>query len=300
MEFHTIFLANPAHLSLRRGQLVIRQEAGERTFPIEDISALLVESQTTTITAAALQALTQQGVTVYLCDPTHLPAALALPMNRHSRQLKLLKGQISMTKPTQKRLWQGVVSAKLANQARCLTLLGRPGGEELRFLATQVRSGDPDNLEAIGAAKYFPALFGQGFTRGEVCRVNAALNYGYAILRGAVARNLVMRGLEPCLGIFHHSELNQFNLADDLMEPYRPLVDLYVASHIPDDGGALTPAMKQHLFQLTNYLMEQQGKQFRTVSAIGRMADSFSRIVQGGADSLELPTLLPLQLHCYE
>ncbi|HCO62833.1 MAG TPA: type II CRISPR-associated endonuclease Cas1, partial [Clostridiales bacterium] len=107
MEFHTIFLANPAHLSLRRGQLVIRQEAGERTFPIEDISALLVESQTTTITAAALQALTQQGVTVYLCDPTHLPAALALPMNRHSRQLKLLKGQISMTKPTQKRLWQG-------------------------------------------------------------------------------------------------------------------------------------------------------------------------------------------------
>lgn len=299
MEFRSVFVSNPAQLSVRRGQLVIRQEE-ERSVPMEDLSALLLESRAVSITTAALQELTDHGVTVYLCDETHLPAALVLPMNRHSRQLKLLKGQIAMRRPTQKRVWQGVVMSKISNQARCLSLLGKEGAEELRELADQVRSGDPDNWEAVAAARYFPALFGAGFTRGEECRVNAALNYGYAILRGAVARHLVIRGLEPCLGIFHHSELNRFNLADDLMEPYRPLVDLYVASHVPDDEGDLTPAIKQQLFQLSHYLVEQGGKQFRAISAIGRMADSFSRIVQSGEGQLELPHLLPLQLGRYE
>ena len=299
MEFRSVFVSNPAQLSVRRGQLVIRQEE-ERSVPMEDLSALLLESRAVSITTAALQELTDHGVTVYLCDETHLPAALVLPMNRHSRQLKLLKGQIAMRRPTQKRVWQGVVMSKISNQARCLSLLGKDEAEELRELADQVRSGDPDNWEAVAAARYFPALFGAGFTRGEECRVNAALNYGYAILRGAVARHLVIRGLEPCLGIFHHSELNRFNLADDLMEPYRPLVDLYVASHVPDDEGDLTPAIKQQLFQLSHYLVEQGGKQFRAISAIGRMADSFSRIVQSGEGQLELPHLLPLQLGRYE
>lgn len=299
MEFRSIFISNPAQLSLRRGQLVIRQEE-ELTVPMEDISALLLESRAISITSAALQALTEQGVTVYLCDAAHMPAAVTLPMNRHSRQLKLLKGQIAMSKPTQKRIWQSVVAAKIANQARCLTLLERSGGEELRYLSTQVRSGDPDNLEAVAAARYFPALFGVGFTRGEECRINAALNYGYAIVRGAVARHLVMRGLEPCLGIFHHSELNQFNLADDLMEPYRPLVDLYVAAQVPDEDSPLTPALKQQLFHLTSYLVEQQGKQYRAITAIGRMADSFSRMVQGENGPMELPILLPLQPYRYE
>lgn len=261
MEFRSVFVSNPAQLSVRRGQLVIRQEE-EVSIPMEDISSLLLESRAISITSAALQELTEQGVTVFICDATHLPAALVLPMNRHSRQLKMLKGQISMTKPVQKRIWQSVVTAKISNQARCLSLLGHPEGNELRFLASQVRSGDPDNLEASAAARYFPALFGSGFTRGEECRINAALNYGYAILRGTVARNLVMRGLEPCLGIFHHSELNQFNLADDLMEPYRPLVDLYVASQVPDDDGPLTPSLKQQLFISPIILWNKMGNAF--------------------------------------
>ena len=111
----------------------------------------------------------------------------------------------------------------------------------------------------------------------------------------------MIHGLEPCLGIFHRSQLNQFNLADDLMEPYRPLVDLYVASHLPDwEGETLTPRVKQQLVQLMNYLVEQDGRRYRAISAIGRMAESFSRIVQGEKESLELPALLPLQPHTYE
>lgn len=299
MEFRSVYLANQAHVSVRRSQLVIRQER-EITLPMEDLSALLVESRAVTITAAALQSLTEQGVTVYFCDETHLPAAVTLPINRYCRQLRQLKGQMEMSRPVQKRLWQQVVTAKLQNQGRCLDLLHRSGGGELHHLAGQVRSGDPDNLEAVGAAHYFPALFGAGFTRDDESPINSALNYGYAILRGAVARNLATRGLEPCLGIFHHNELNQFNLADDLMEPYRPLVDLYVASHVPPEGEAvLLPEQKQKLLQLMSYLVEQDGKQYRAISAIGRMADSFSRAVQGVGSKLELPLLLPLQPYTY-
>lgn len=300
MEFRCIFVSNPAQLSVRQGQLVIRQEQ-EVTVPMEDISSLLLESRAISITAAALQELTAHQITVYLCDKTHLPAAVVLPINQHCRQLKLLKGQIAMSKPTQKRLWQQIVRAKLGNQAQCLSLLQRPQAQDIRFLATQVRSGDPDNYEAVAAAQYFPALFGTGFTRGEDCLVNAALNYGYAILRGAVARCLVTRGLEPCLGIFHHSELNQFNLADDLMEPCRPLVDLFVASHLADcEEDTLTPAIKQSLFHLTSYTIQQNNQNYRTISAICRMADSLSRIVQGSEEELEVPALLPLQPHLYE
>lgn len=299
MEFRAIFIANQAQLSVRREQLVIRQ-AQEVTVPMEDITSLLLESQAVTISTAALQKLAEYGVTVYICDEKHLPAALLLPVNRHSRQLKVLKGQIAMTKPVQKRLWQSVVMAKIRNQARCLELLSRPEGGDLLELARSVRSGDPDNCEASAAVQYFPALFGQGFTRDTGCLTNAALNYGYAILRGAVARNLAVHGIEPCLGIFHHSELNQFNLADDLMEPYRPLVDLYVASQVNDEERNLTPKMKQNLFNLANYMVRQNGKRYRMISAVGRMTESFARVLAQPSSSLELPELIPLESYRYE
>ena len=299
MEFRAIFIANQAQLSVRREQLVIRQ-AQEVTVPMEDITSLLLESQAVTISTAALQKLAEYGVTVYICDEKHLPAALLLPVNRHSRQLKVLKGQIAMTKPVQKRLWQSVVMAKIRNQARCLELLSRPEGGDLLELARSVRSGDPDNCEASAAVQYFPALFGQGFTRDTGCLTNAALNYGYAILRGAVARNLAVHGIEPCLGIFHHSELNQFNLADYLMEPYRPLVDLYVASQVNDEERNLTPKMKQNLFNLTNYMVRQNGKRYRMISAVGRMTESFARVLAQPSSSLELPELIPLESYRYE
>lgn len=300
MEFRAVFIANPAHLSAWQNQLVIRGQR-EASIPMEDISSLLIESQSVTLTAAALQQLTAHGVTVYFCDEKHMPAAIALPMNQYSRQLKLLKLQTSMTQPTRKRLWQTVVRAKIANQSRCLAMLDRPEAGDLRQLAREIRSGDPDNLEATAAVAYFPALFGSDFTRGQDCLVNAGLNYGYAILRGAMARNLVIHGLEPCLGIFHRSELNQFNLADDLMEPFRPLVDLFVASHLAQsDADTLTSAMKQQLFNLTNYLLQQSSKRYRMISAVGRTAESFSRVLRGEDSELELPELLPLESYRYE
>lgn len=298
MEFRSVFISNPAQLSVRKGQLIVRQDM-EISIPMEDISSLLIESRAVTITAAALQELADHGVTTYICDVSHMPAALLLPMNRNCRQLKQLKAQINMTLPTRKRIWAEVVAAKIGNQARCLQLMGIPGYEDLHEMAKSVRPGDPDNLEASAAVVYFPLLFGSGFTRSEDSIRNSCLNYGYAILRGAVARNLAIRGVEPCLGIFHHNELNQFNLADDLMEPYRPLVDLFVASGISDDMQ-MSPPVKQQLFNLSNYLILQNRKRYKAISAVGRMTDSFVRILHKQGRDLELPELLPLQEYHYE
>lgn len=298
MEFRSIFIANPAYLSCQRRQLLIRQEGREASVPLEDISSVLLESQAITITTAALEALADNGATVYLCDRTHLPASVLLPMNQNCRQLQLLKRQMELSPVTKKQLWQSVVKAKIGNQAKCLELLGKPEAKDLQKLAQSVRSGDSGRSEGVAAAQYFRALFGSEFTRENLCLENMAMNYGYAILRGAMARTLVTSGVEPCLGIFHHSELNQFNLADDLMEPYRPIVDLFVATQV---NGAfdLTPRIKQQLFNLTNYVISQDEKTFKVISAIGRTADSFARVLRKEATALSLPELLPLQEYEY-
>lgn len=176
----------------------------------------------------------------------------------------------------------------------------RDAWEVLQELAGKVRSDDSDNREAVAAAVYFPALFGADFSRGSDDPRNAALNYGYAILRGAIARSLLTHGLEPCIGLHHRSELNNFNLADDLIEPFRPLVDLYVAQNISPEEDVLTPQQKAGLFQLTNNLVRQGGKRYRAMLAIDRTCAALAKSVAEQRQLLELPELIPLELHRYE
>lgn len=299
MEYRNIFLTTPARLSVQRGQLVIEQTE-KRTVPLEDISALLIESPQVTLTARAVSSLAVSGVTVFFCDEKHLPCCQILPTNQFCRQRKLLTAQYELGKPLQKQLWQQIIIRKIENQAKCLALAGREGAQELRQMAGRVLSGDSDNREAVAAAFYFPALFGEAFSRGAEDSRNAALNYGYAILRGCIARNLVIHGLEPCIGLHHRSELNNFNLADDLIEPYRPIVDLFVATHFSEDTEVLTPDQKVMLFNLTNFLIKQAGKQYRIFSAIGRSCASLANCICEKSQKLELPELMPLEQHRYE
>lgn len=297
MEFRNLFIANPAKLSIKQGQLAISQQQ-EVTVPVEDIASVLIESPQVTITAGALSTLSRQGVTVFFVDEKHLPCAQLLPMNQFSRQRKLLETQFSIGKPLQKQLWQAIVRQKIRNQGKCLELLGLEGSRTLYEMATSVQSGDPGNVEAIAAAFYFRHLFGDGFTRGQDSLINARLNYGFAIFRGMLARNLVIHGFEPCLGLHHHSELNQFNLADDLIEPYRPLVELFVAS-APCPGEDLTPQMKQQMFHLTNYLVFQEQQRLRVMISMGRCVESLSSSLAKKQNCLELPELLPLEQYRY-
>ena len=299
MEYRNIFLANPARLSVQREQLVIEQ-AEKFTVPLEDISAVLIESQQVTLSVRAAAAMASHGITVFLCDDKHLPSCQLLPINQYCRQRKLLMAQCELGKPLQKQMWQQIVIRKIQNQAQCLRLMRKDVWVELRQMAGKVLSNDSDNREAVAAALYFPALFGSDFSRGSDDPRNAALNYGYAILRAGIARNLVVHGLEPCIGLHHRSELNNFNLADDLIEPFRPIVDLYVAQNFSEEDDVLTPRQKAGLFNLTNYLVKQAGRQYRVMLAIDRACTALANSVMEQKLLLELPELIPLEPHRYE
>ena len=211
----------------------------------------------------------------------------------------MLQRQLAVGEPLRKRLWQSIVQAKIRNQARCLVLEGK-NGEGLTALAERVRSGDPDNAEATAAARYFPLLFGDEFVRREDEDLrNAALNYGYALLRGCAARNLAVYGFIPSLGLCHHSGVNSFNLADDIMEPFRPLVDLAVSRHV-FERDALTPETKRMLFSLLSMDVLSGGQRHSVAYAMERLVQSLGRSLEEKAPALLLPELQELKLHEYE
>ena len=296
MAYRNLMITTPCRIRIKQEQLVVEGEV-TASFPLEDLLSVLIESRQCTLTTAALAALAVAGVTVFACDEKHIPCALTLPFARHSRQLEITRGQLDWTQPARNRWWQQIVQAKIRNQTECLSLCGRcKESALLRSRAEGVRSGDRENREATAAALYFPALFGSDFTRGEETDArNGALNYGYAILRGCMARCLAVYGFIPWLGLHHDSTLNAWNLADDMMEPYRPVVDLFVASQVAPDAP-LDTRLKSCLFNLLNMEIRSAGQRHSVAYAMERQVQS----LRGTAKTLVLPALLPLQLHRYE
>lgn len=224
-------IQNSANLSLYKGQLRLRNDEGEFTLPVEDITALILESPQITLSSTLLSACQEHGVVVITCDTAHMPNGILLPFQQHSRQSRVAHIQISSTINFKDRLWQHVVQNKITNQASCLeSVLGIDQATRLYALANRVEVGDSKNTEALAARDYWPRLMGQEFRRSGDDLVNAALNYGYAVVRALVARSQVAYGLLPTFGIHHSNELNAFNLTDDMMEVFRPFVDYLVCT----------------------------------------------------------------------
>lgn len=297
MAYRNLMVASPAKISVRQEQLIVSTEQ-EYSIPLEDIAAVLIESRQTTLSAAALAALAQQGIAVFFCDEKHLPCGVLQPFSQHSRGSEVQTSQLAMTEPAKKRLWQQIVMQKIQNQAECLSLCGKEReAVALYTSAAAVTSGDKENREATAAARYFPALFGADFTRGEEGDTrNAALNYGYAILRGQMARSLAVYGFLPAFGLHHASGLNQYNLADDLMEPFRPIVDLYVAGNVKEDA-ALTTMLKGQLFNLLNVDTLVGGRHYTAAYACELTVQSLQGCIQGRGKALLLPKLLMTRQH---
>lgn len=301
MGFRNIKIDSHVKLSIKNQQLNIETDIA-RQIPLEDINCIIIENQTVTVSAYLLQKMADMGIAVYVCDEKHLPNAVLLPMVRHSRHFKILKYQIETGRPLQKRLWQQIVVRKIRNQALCLAYLDLDGSEELMKMCKEVQSGDRTHVEAKAAAFYFKSLYGLGFSRGNDHVINSALNYGYAIVRGLIARSIVCYGLEPSIGVFHHSELNNFNLADDMIEPFRPLVDLYVSQNydVAEIDSDLTPERKRDIFGIINYDMDVKGEKRIISNCIDMLVASYSSALQGKRSDLELPELMQLQVHSYE
>ena len=292
-------ITNPARLSIRDSQLVIKQEQ-ETSLPLEDIGSIMIESNQVSITSAALASMSANGTAVFVCDNKHLPCGVLIPFHLHSRQWRVLKAQLAMTKPLAKQCWKRIVEQKIVNQSYCLDFLNKPGGEELREIGKSVKSGDASNREAYASRIYFQYLF-NSFGRKDDTIINSALNYGYAVIRGCVARTLATFGLNPAMGIHHANELNAFNLADDLMEVFRPVVDLFVITNITQENTELTSQDKVNILRILHFDMGI-GSCHKTVkNCIEEIVAGFSSFChKKDFNCIKLPYLLPLAVHKYE
>lgn len=287
----TIHVGSPCTLRRREGQLVVQypRELGlpEKTVPIEDIGVLILDHERVVVTQMLLAALLANNVAVITCNEQHMPTGMLLNLDGHTTQTELFRAQIEASEPLKKNLWMQCVQAKLRNQAALLEQIGVPG-DVLRELARNTRSGDPDNMEARGAAHYWRHLFPPElnfFRHRTGPPPNDLLNYGYAILRAVVARSLVGSGLLPTLGIFHRNKYNAYCLADDIMEPYRPWVDELVFALVIKDGAGhdgLTPQIKGRLLQLPTRDVVIAGKRSPLLVAVQRTTASVAQCFSQG------------------
>lgn len=297
MTWRSVMISRPAKLRREHYSLAIEQE--QTAFvPFEDIAVIMLNHREILLTHPVLSACGEYGISLFATSDTHHPSGVFLPFLTHSRATRWLRFQLDMPRPVAKQTWAAIVRKKISNQAACLKLAGIEGADRLAAYVPRVRSGDSGHIESQAAAFYFTRMFGKDFQRAQERWLNAALDYGYAVLRGTIARGLVAHGLLPSIGLFHASEQNAFNLADDLIEPFRPLVDLYVARRRSPDNAELLPSDKAELIALLNVDMGMPGGVMSALNAIESAVESLARIYESGEEgTLDLPTLIGLREH---
>ncbi len=306
----TLCFNNPAYLSLRENQLVIKlpevkradiltedfKKSTELTRPIEDIGVLVLSHTQITITSGALEALLENNCAVITCDSKSMPVGLLLPLVGNTTQNERFREQLNASQPLRKQLWQQTIQYKIRNQMAVLSHYSDAEIKCMQVWANNVRSGDPDNLEARTAVYYWKNLFGHipGFIRDrDGVAPNNLLNYGYAILRAIVARSLVASGLLPTLGIHHHNRYNAYCLADDIMEPYRPFVDRLVLDITKQYGEdlELSKDIKAELLSIPTIDVVIGGKRSPLMIATSQTTASLYKCFSGELRKIAYPDM---------
>lgn len=306
----TLYFGNPAYLSLRDAQLVIKipeiesakdvttefKKMNERTIPIEDIGVVVLDNKRITITTGAMEAMLENNCALISCDRKSLPVGLMLPLVGNTLQNERFRDQLDASLPLKKQLWQQTVKQKICNQMRVLDKYTSAETGCMQKWMNDVRSGDAENTEARAAVYYWKNVFVDipDFVRGrEEAPPNNLLNYGYAILRAVVARSLVGSGLLPTLGIHHHNRYNAYCLADDIMEPYRPYVDELVLRIMQeeDDYTELTKSIKAKLLQIPVLDVVINGKRSPLMIAAGMTTASLYKCYSGDSRQIAYPKL---------
>lgn len=280
------------HLSLYRGFMLVeedRQEVGR--IALDDIHSVIIHAHGTTWSANLIAALAERGAPIVFCGPNHAPIAITLPLEGHHVQNARFRLQWEASTPLMKQLWRRVVSAKIVMQGSLLAARGVDGANAFPLIAGRVKSGDSENLEAQAARRYWPLLMGSTFRRDrDTPGANALLNYGYAVMRATVARAVVSAGLHPTIGIQHANRGNSLALADDLIEPFRPLVDAVVVSMLGAGIETLTPASKRHFTRLIAFDLRIDGEASPVSLAAAKLAQSLVRAFETGRPSLQVFT----------
>jgi CRISP-associated protein Cas1 len=289
------------HLSMHRGFMVVQDTEGERKelgqVPLDDIAAVIANAHGISYTNNLLVALAERGAPFVLCAANHNAVGMLMPIDGNFEQAKRIEAQIAASLPTHKRLWATVVRSKLEQQAAALEATGAPTAP-LTALIGKVKSGDPENIEAQGAQRYWRLLFGDAFRRDQDGGgLNGMLNYGYTVLRAATARAVIAAGLHPSIGLHHSNDNNAMRLVDDLMEPFRPMIDLKVW-HLQRNGEAeVTPETKRALVRTLYDDMQTDAGATPVMVCAQKLAVSLAQVYLGEREKLDLPLPgLPLAL----
>ena len=298
MAWRGLHLSRGGRLNTADGQIVVSQDDGEVRLPLEDVAYVILDAPHATLTSTLLSACMENGVVVVTTDLRHTPNGLLLPFHSHHRQASIALMQTALGEPLKKRCWQRIVVAKIGNQAEHLAARRRTGSDGLRAMAGLVGSGDPDNVEARAAREYWGRLF-DGFVRADESDLrNKLLNYGYAVVRAAVARALVAYGCLPAFGLHHESAANAFNLADDIVEPFRPFVDALAFERADgrDPASELTIEDRRAAAGILMRDCRVAGETVSLLVATEKAAESLVQTMEGkSAALLKLPELLELE-----
>ncbi|MDT8411507.1 MAG: type II CRISPR-associated endonuclease Cas1 [Vicingaceae bacterium] len=288
----TLFFGNKSSLTTRNEQLIIKTDEKEASIPIEDIGFVVIENQESYISLPTINKLINNNVAVIFCNEKHMPSSMLMNLDGHHLQHEFFKAQINASEPLKKQLWQQTVKTKIQHQAQLLEKIGQ-ANTPLNYYASKVLSGDSDNREGAAAAYYWKHIFDFDFKReryGE--HPNAFLNYGYIVLRAAVARALAGSGLLNTIGIHHRNKYNAFCLADDIMEPYRPLVDIKVLEIINNyDTTELTTEIKAELLSILTQNVYYQNQVSPLMVALNKTTSSLQQCFAGSSKKIIYPKL---------
>ncbi|MGQ0511963.1 MAG: type II CRISPR-associated endonuclease Cas1 [Betaproteobacteria bacterium] len=278
------------HLARERGFLLVSDQSTEvGRIPFDDLGAVVANAHGITYSNSLLVELCQRGVPLVVCSANHLPAGVLWPMSGHHQQAGRMDAQLAAKLPLRKRIWAEIIRAKIIRQAALLDLLGLPA-LPLRAMARKVRAGDPTNFESQAARAYWPAIFGKAFRRDRsAAGPNALLNYGYAILRATTARAIIAAGLHPSIGLHHSNKLNGMVLVDDLMEPYRPYVDLRVHALVAAEKVEVNAETKRVLAEVMAEDLSGNAGTTPLQACVQRTATSLAMTYAGERDGLEFP-----------
>jgi CRISP-associated protein Cas1 len=289
------------HLFMHRGFMVVQDTEGERKelgqVPLDDIAAVIANAHGLSYTNNLLVALAERGAPFVLCAANHNAVGMLLPIEGNFEQAKRIEMQIGASQPTHKRLWATVVRSKLEQQGAALEATGAPSAP-LTALASKVKSGDPENLEAQGARRYWQLLFGTEFRRDQNGGgINGLLNYGYTVLRATTARAVIAAGLHPSIGLHHSNDSNAMRLVDDVMEPFRPMIDLKVWQLHRNGEKEVSPETKRALVRTLYDDMQTEAGATPVMVCVQKLCTSLAQVYLGERDKLELPLPgLPLAL----
>lgn len=294
MGFRTLEINQQAEIHIKEGQLQIETIEGIVQIPIEDLSMIMVHGANIRLSTMDVSILTQNKVSLITLDEKYLPTAIVLPFEGHARQSQLMHVQVETSKNIYNKLWIQIITQKIRNHLRALSIMGLEGAEKISKYIELIDEENVDYIEAIAAKEYF-SFYHEGLNRRSEDPINSRLNYGYAVVRSSIARSLVSSGFHPTFGIHHDNQLNAFNLADDLIEPYRAIVDLVAHENI-GSNIKLSKTERREISHVLHNACMVDGVKMNVMSSIEIMVESLKRILlEESKEELKLPTILPIE-----